>query len=63
MPICGLELFAQATISGQSVSTTVRLELIARAIDRVVASLRIDTEEVRPWLAAELRALDAITEN
>lgn len=47
----------------QRIEVTARLEVVAQAMIRVIASFGIDAEEVRPRLASELRALDAISEN
>jgi hypothetical protein len=47
----------------QRVEITARLELIAKAMIRVISSYGIDADDVRPRLAAELRELDAITES
>jgi DNA-binding CsgD family transcriptional regulator len=44
------------------VEVTAKLELIAKAIEAVLSELGVDTELVRPLLAAKLRELDAITE-
>jgi hypothetical protein len=39
-----------------------RTELVAKALVAVVSELGLDTELVRPLLAAKLRELNAITE-
>jgi hypothetical protein len=47
----------------QRIEVTARLELIAKAMIRVIESYGVDADDVRPRLAHELRELDAITEN
>jgi hypothetical protein len=48
--------------SRSRVELTVQLEKVAKAMDAVLSELGVDTERVRPLLAAKLRDLDAIRE-
>jgi hypothetical protein len=49
--------------SRSRVEVTMQTELMAKALIAVVSELGLDTERVRPLLAAKLRELNAIAEN